>query len=137
MIRCIKEKERKNLHMSVCVCVCARAHFCMWCVQDTEMLMPLLWALSSTLSISVYNVERKESPCNSRRPDGRWGHEKSMRVLCSVLEKGAEDKLTSCWSHSLCCQTFGLIHAVTEALLSELLDFWLPSGKIWVIMLAE
>lgn len=32
------------------------------CVQDTEMLMPLLWALSSTLSISVYNVKRGEVP---------------------------------------------------------------------------
>lgn len=46
---------RKRETEQVCV------HLCV-CVQDTEMLMPLLWALSSTLSVSVYNSKWEKVP---------------------------------------------------------------------------
>ncbi len=50
-------------------------------VQDTEMLMPLLWALSSTLSVSVYNAKWEKAPVipgglkagESRRKTGAMG----------------------------------------------------------------
>lgn len=48
---CMREKQSVRQRDSVCVYV-----------QDTEMLMPLLWALSSTLSVSVYNAKWEKVP---------------------------------------------------------------------------
>lgn len=45
----VKESGRHR----VCVCLCVG-------VEATEMLMPLLWALSSTLIVSVYNEQHWE-----------------------------------------------------------------------------
>lgn len=94
---------------------------CVVCVQVTEMLMPLLWALSGTLSISVYNVIRGKSLQlrEARRQATAWGRQEP-RVYWSDLERPAgvsfliltvvEDKLTSWWSHCVWCHKIRVTH---------------------------
>lgn len=99
--------------------VSVSVHLC----SDAKMLMLLLWALSSTLSISVYNVE--ERPSNSRELRGRRESKTDRSPWRIVLfwEKPAglsawiwtfvEDQITSCWSHHWCCHEFRLTPAMT------------------------
>lgn len=94
---------------------------CAVCVQATEMLMPLLRALSSTLSISVYNVIRGKSLQlrEAWRQATAWGRQEP-RVYWSDLERPAgvsfliltvvEDKLTSWWSHCVWCHKIRATH---------------------------
>lgn len=70
------------------------------CVQDTEMLMLLLWALSSTLSVSVYNVKLEKVPVipgglkageNRRKTGARgklFGIGKALGAVCSNTCEG-------------------------------------------------
>lgn len=120
MYVCMHESETRGAGVCVSLCVC---------VQDTEMLMCLLWALSSTLSISVYNAKWEKVPVISwflkagesrRKRQEPGGH-------CFVLKRPAglfvrtllKDMLTSWWSHSVWFHEFRLIHAATEVPLSE------------------
>lgn len=100
--------------MSLCVCV-----------QDTEMLMPLLWALSSTLSISVYNakwekvpvipggLEAGESRMKTEARGTLFCFGKACRAVCSSTSEGR--------THLMVKSQFGfrLIRAVVP--LTELL----------------
>lgn len=83
--------------------------------------MPLLWALSSTLSISVYNVIRGKS-LQLREAWSQataWGTQEP-RVYWSDLERPAgvsvliltvvEDKLTSWWNHCVWCHKIRVTH---------------------------
>lgn len=92
------------------------------CVLATEMLMPLLWALSSTFSISVYNVIRGKSLqlWEAWRQATAWGRQEP-RVYWSDLERPArvsffffnsvvEDKLTSWRSHCVWCHKVRVTH---------------------------
>lgn len=109
--------------------------------------MPLLWALSSTLSISVYNVIRGKSLQlrEAWRQATAWGRQEP-RVYWSDLERPAgvsfliltvvEDKLTSWWSHCVWCHKIRVTHWQEfhhQSCSLTIVDL----GQLWVFLLSE
>lgn len=56
--------------------------------------MRLLWAMSSALNISVYNVEREKRPSNSRELRGRSEHKTDRsRWVIALFWKSLQGRL--------------------------------------------